>query len=154
MDLLCRFVIALIVVPFAVASSAFVFTPVRAGAQSPWIWVADVSKLPEDGTPVRVAALERHRDAWTWQPERNLGYVFLRRVPGTRNVVALSDITRYGTRIGYNDASRQFDDPCLIDWHFDLDGQCLPDPDRSGLLKLEVQIRDGSVYIVHKHWGD
>jgi len=154
MALLCRFVIALVIIPLAGAASAFLFTPVRASSDSLWIWVADLGRLPEDGTPVRTAVTQHQRDVWTWQSERTLGYIFLRRVPETGDVVALSEITQYGTRVKYDCSGRRFEDPCRLDWHFDLDGKCLPDPGRSDLQKSEVQVRDGSVYIVHKHWGD
>ena len=146
----------LVVASVAGVSTAFLMTPVRVTCRSPWVWVAEVGSIPEDGTPIRVTVVERQRDAWTWMPERKLGYVFLRRVPETDEVVALSQLTWYGAIVRYDAAIRMFDDPCRLDWHFDLDGKCLADPGWSDLLKLEVQIRDGSVYIAHKlpRWGD
>ena len=147
---------ALVLACVAGASSAFLMTPVRAVPRSPWVRVADVRSLPEDGTPIRMAVVEHRRDAWTSLPDQKLGFVFLRRMPATGDVVALSDVTRHGSRVSFNGATRLFDDCCWRDWHFDLDGRCLPDPGLSDLVKLDVQVRDGSVYIANKlpRWGD
>lgn len=150
------FATVLIFATVAGAGIAFVMSPVWATPPSRWRWVAEIAWLGEDGTPIRVAVTERQRDAWTWLPERILGYIFVRRNPATGEIVALSEMTKYGTQVKYDNALRMFDDPCRPTWHFDLDGKCVADPVYSDLLKLDVQVRDGSVYIVHKlpRWGD
>ena len=96
---------------------------------------------------VRVPVAIADRDAWTRRPDRWLGNVFLRRLPGTDEVVALRSVTRYGSTIEYDRDTRQFHDRRCWGFHFGMDGKCGEANPHSDLLKLDVQIRDGKVYV-------
>lgn len=141
--------IATMLVCTSVASAglAFLLSPAQSSPPSPWVWVAEIERLPEDGTPVHVKVAIPERDAWTRHPDRVLGRVFLRRVPGTDTVVALHSITRYGSSVEYDVEAGQFHDRRCWGFRFDMDGKCVDPHPHYDLLKLGVQIRDGRVYI-------
>jgi hypothetical protein len=153
---ICGVITVVIVGTIGVAGSAFLLTPVLAEAPSRWIWVAELDSLPLDGTPIRVPVTRVERDAWILKRDRSLGHVYLRRVRENESVVAVTSITGYGAAVEYDVETRLFHDRRCWGFRFDLDGKCVDPCPHSNLLKLDVQVRDGNVYIVHKlpRWGD
>jgi hypothetical protein len=141
--------IAIMLICAIVASVGFAFllTPAQLSPPSPWVWFAEIGTLPEDGTPVHVKVAIPERDAWTRHLDRVLGRVFLRRVPGTDAVVALHSITRYGSSVEYDVEAGLFHDRRCWGFRFDMDGKCVDPHPHSDLLKLDVQICEGRVYI-------
>src|SRR5690349_13003942 len=70
-------------------SIAFLTDGARQPPESSWLRVVDLGSLPGDGQPMRFPILEPRRDAWNRLPDKLLGYVFLRRLPGCGQISAL-----------------------------------------------------------------
>jgi hypothetical protein len=127
------------------AGLAFLLAPAWTPPPPAWLRVAEISELPTDGTPIRVAVAVADRDAWTRRPNRVLGHAFLRRVPTTGEVIALNSVTQYGASVEFEHEIGALCDRGCWGLCFDLEGRCLDG--FWDLLKWKVQTNDGSVYI-------
>ena len=79
-------------------------------------------------------------------PLRRLGTVFLRRLPGSNDVVVFPGITLFGSTLAFDEKLALFTEPC---WgqRYRPDGRCIQEfaPYRQ-LHTLDVEIRQGIVY--------
>jgi len=150
--LACSLLIALI----GGVGGAFLLTPVRAGTPSPWLHVADLAPLPEDGTPVLVAVAKPMYDAWTRLPDRVLGSIYLRRSLPTDEIIALSTWNEWGARVEYDSEKRIFRDRRCWSGRFTADGRNLDIGPQHDLVRFDVRVIGQNVYINCKHpaWGE
>lgn len=61
--------------------------------------------------------------------------------------MALQSLTRYGSTIDYDREACVFQDRRCWNFRFDMEGKCVEPHRHSDLVKLDVRIRDGKVYI-------
>lgn len=109
-----------------------------------WSRVARLSALPADGVPRRFPVLAERVNAWTRQPARPVGAVYLRRT-GEQVVQALHAICPHaGCLVDYAPARGGFLCPCHNST-FAVDGSVNDpaSPSPRGLDSLEVEIRGG-----------
>lgn len=140
----------------AVLGGAALATPVGAGlvvfldpwraprGAGAWSRVARLSALPADGVPRRFPVLAERVNAWTRQPARPVGAVYLRRT-GEQAVQALhATCPHAGCLVDYAPASGAFLCPCHNST-FAVDGAVNDpaSPSPRGLDALEVEIRGG-----------
>lgn len=120
--------------------------PLRAHTGSAgWTRVTRLSALPADGVPRRFVIVAEHRNAWTRQPARPVGAVYLRRT-GEQAVQALhATCPHAGCLVDFAPARGGFLCPCHNST-FAADGAVNDpaSPSPRGLDTLEVEIRDGA----------
>ncbi len=140
-------------VPFA-AGTFFFLDPIlrkRKGAAGGMLRAADLSELPEDGTPVRVTLRSDIVDAWTIYRDRVIGSVYLRLMPNGQ-VLAFNDTcTHLGCKVDYQPAEKRFFCPCHQS-AFELDGKrknLTPPRDLDG---LEAEVKDGVVWVKYQNY--
>lgn len=105
------------------ASAAFL-APHREPAPGPWFKVATLGDLREDGEPIRAMITVPAHDAWAQLPDRFIGYVFVRRLPGDAAVVALRAEHHPFLHIAVNyDATKRLFHSTCWNLSFDLDGK-------------------------------
>jgi hypothetical protein len=139
--------------PFVVVSAvgtAFLSRTPTEPAHSTWVCVGQLAHLPDDGTPVRVAVQVPQRDAWTRLPDRKLGFVFLRRLPGG-GVMALRAEHHQGFRIPvvYDPSQRSFRSTCWL-VRFTLDGREIADDGAligDTMQAVPVRVSDQAVFV-------
>lgn len=148
-------VIGLIIklVPLSAGLAVF-FDPLlkRKGAaagQKPFLRVASLSALPEDGTPVQFPVVADLTDAWNREPNQPIGAVYLRRVGNT--VECFNAICPHaGCFVAYAAQRKVFQCPCHTS-SFELTGQRIaPSPSPRDLDKLAVdeeKLRSGEVWV-------
>jgi hypothetical protein len=139
------------------AATAAFLIPTREPEPSPWVCVGQLAELPEDGTPRQVAVQLPQRDAWHALPDRRLGVVFLRRLPGGR-VVALRAEHHGSFRIPvlYDPQKQSFRSKC---WaiRFNLEGREIPE---DGVLSgdtmeaIPVRVRNEALYVRYDPPGE
>jgi len=123
----------------------------RGGTGGQQIRVTSLSALPEDGVPRKFPVVGSRVDAWTHTAARPIGAVYLRREPG-KPVQAFNVVCPHaGCFVDYSAAGAgpgRFVCPCH-DSSFALDGR-ISDPHSPaprGLDALEVEVRDGDVWV-------
>ena len=133
----------------AITALAAYLNPIRqksAGGQ--FLRIANLSVLPEDGTPRRFPVITDRTDAWNRYPQESIGAVWLRRSGDAENpVVAFQVICPHaGCTIALDSTSEgvRFFCPCHAAG-FDLEGHRTesPSPSPRDMDTLEVEIRDG-----------
>jgi len=129
-----------------------VMDPLRRGAATGHSFqrVANLSSLPDDGTPRRFEIIAGRVDAWNRFPNVAVGAIFLRRV-GPDKVEALNVICPHaGCPVEFKPATKNFLCPCH-DSQFNLDGSLVAgarSPSPRALDALEVELRAGlDVYV-------
>lgn len=105
--------------------------------------VATLDAVPEDGTPRQFPVIADRIDAWNRFPDEPVGAVYLRRVEGPEQVMALSAICPHlGCFVGYDADRKQYQCPCHTS-AFSLDGErgepCVA---LRAMDKLDVEIVD------------
>jgi len=141
-----------VLVPALAAVAAF-FHPLRQkGGGRKLVKVADLTALPDDGTPQMFPVITDETDAWTRATNQTVGSVYLRRPPGgEKPVVAFQVVCPHaGCTIRYEktDEGGRFLCPCH-EAHFDLDGKPVGESSRSPrpMDELEVEINDNEVSV-------
>jgi Rieske Fe-S protein len=141
-----------LLVPAVTAVVAF-FHPLRQkGGGEKLVKVADLTALPEDGTPQMFPVVTDETDAWTRATDQTVGSVYLRRTGDEKKpVVAFQVVCPHaGCTIRYEktDAGGQFLCPCH-EARFDLAGKQLEESSRSPrpMDELEVEINDNAVSV-------
>jgi hypothetical protein len=124
----------------AVPGGAFLLHP-SLEPEDPWLWVACRSSLAEDGSPRLTRVYARGEI---------IGAVFLRRVPDTGAIVALSRRhSRYGLQLDFDGKCRVFRCPWNVT--FDLDGSLRERAKYSGLTEdlrcVELAVEGDDVFI-------
>lgn len=114
--------------------------------------VARVEDLPEDGTPLNFTVFANRQDAWNFFPNQPIGSVFLRKVAS--HVIAFNDTCPHlGCKVDHRttDEKSFFFCPCHTS-SFDLDGERLNFIPPRGLDALEVDIRNGEVWVKYQEF--
>lgn len=137
----------------------YVIDPLRRrppGPGSAAVPVARLGEVPElstaaSGEPLRAAVVQRGvRDAWSKLDEATQGSVWLHR-RGERVTCFSTVCPHAGCGVDYDPAKRCFVCPCHTS-SFDLDGNRLSGPSPRGLDRLEVEVRDGTVYCQYQRF--
>lgn len=108
--------------------------------------VADMSALPNDGTPIAVVVVVRDAiDAWAKMPPTQVGTVFVRKATGHVEVFS-SVCPHLGCRIDFDSKNKRFSCPCH-DSTFELDGAVHSGPSPRPMDHLETRIAEGRIEI-------
>jgi menaquinol-cytochrome c reductase iron-sulfur subunit len=131
-------------VPTAVGVAAFLNPLRQKGEGGRLLRLASIDMLPEDGTPMKVAAIADRTDAWTQYPPEEIGAVFLRR-DGDK-VSALQTLCPHaGCPIGFDQQNKGFACPCHDQPKFDISGKRIDGPKSFSprdMDSLDVEIRN------------
>lgn len=117
-----------------------------------YLFVADLSELPANGTPVRFPVKADLVDAWNILKGRTLGTVYLRQVPAARPpVIAFNDTCPHlGCKVNYQASAQHFFCPCHAST-FDLEGHKINKTPPRNLDALDVKIDDdGKVWVKYQ----
>jgi len=116
---------------------------------SQWIRLTDISTISDDALPHRFQIYEPYYDAWARLPDRVVGGVFLRRLPGIDNIIALRADHHAPARmpVVYTPQTGGFTSSC---WNisFTIDGKCIDKNDRfEDIERLQTRIQNGVVFV-------
>jgi Rieske Fe-S protein len=109
--------------------------------------ICPLDALPADGVPRQFSVIADVSDAWTHEPARRIGAVFL--IRSNRDPSSVTSFTtacpHLGCAVEYDQAKGQFKCPCH-ESGFAKDGEKLFGPSRRGLdpLKVKLEEHDGS----------
>jgi menaquinol-cytochrome c reductase iron-sulfur subunit len=120
------------------------------GDSRPYLRVASLAALPEDGTPVQVPVIADLTDAWNREPNQPVGAVYLRRT-GKNTVECFNAICPHaGCFVGYAADRQVFQCPCHTS-SFQLDGgRIMPSPSPRDMDPQEVdaaKLKEGEVWV-------
>ncbi|MBI1345458.1 Rieske 2Fe-2S domain-containing protein [bacterium] len=100
--------------------------------------VANLTELPDDGTPLRFALSADKLDAWNLFRNQTIGTVYLRKLAG--QVIAFNDTCPHlGCKVDYKAATQTFFCPCHAS-SFKLDGERENLIPPRGMDTLEVKV--------------
>lgn len=106
-----------------------------------WLVLSTLESLPESGLPVRLPVISPHYDSWTRLPDKFVGAVYARRLPGTREIRVLSAVHgKFGVQVDYGPEGDGFRSQCFAVC-FDVNGKVLTDS-----LVKESQYEDLRVF--------
>lgn len=122
------------------------------GSENGYLFVANASQLPDDGSPMRFVLRADRADAWNVFRNRTIGSVYLRKID-SQNVLALNDICPHlGCKIEHKKADKSFLCPC----HgalFEEDGKQVTHVAPRNMDTLDVELRkDGSVWVKYQEF--
>jgi hypothetical protein len=126
---------------------AFLIGPPSSSARPEWAPVARLETMPADRLPQKVPIVVPQFDAWSRMPDEVSGYIFLRRLEGRPQVLALRATTHEGCPVEFNAESRAFEDLC---WNglWDINGHRLHSiPEWGDLQPVRTAIRGDVVSI-------
>jgi menaquinol-cytochrome c reductase iron-sulfur subunit len=136
-------------VPFAAGALCFLDPVLRSRGDKSgaggFLRAANLSELPDDGSPQRFTLRSDVRDAWSLYRNRVIGSIYLRKIGS--QVIAFNDTcTHLGCKVDFQASNKRFFCPCHQS-SFDLDGKKQnPTPPRD-LDVLDVKI-EGEVVLV------
>lgn len=125
----------------------------KGGDAQGFIAVADLKKLPDDGTPVRFVIRADKTDAWNLSKNQTIGSVYLRKMPGDQ-VIAFNDTCPHlGCKVEYQAGNHSFLCPCHAS-AFELDGKPTNKIPPRGLDVLEsrVDADDGKIWVKYEEF--
>lgn len=134
---------SVLVVPPVVAGIGTLLDPVLRGGQGhQFLRVAALSAVPDDGVPRSFPVIADRVDAWTTQANQPVGRVFLRRLPGTETIEAVSATCPHaGCLVDFRPERKQFQCPCHTS-AFEADGARVPPcPSPRDLDRLACEVR-------------
>lgn len=106
--------------------------------------------LPDDGTPQRVTVRADIVNVWNKSPDQPIGSVWLRKIEG--QVIAFNTICPHlGCAVDHRPAENDFYCPCHTS-AFDLNGERLNDIPPRSMDALEVDVRDGEVWVKYQEF--
>jgi len=106
--------------------------------------------LPDDGTPQRVTVRADIVNVWNKSPNQPVGSVWLRKIEG--QVIAFNTICPHlGCAVDHRPAEGDFYCPCHTS-AFQLDGERKNDIPPRGMDALEVEVRDGEVWVKYQEF--
>ena len=121
----------------------------RAGSGG-FIAVGEASVLRDD-RPVSLPVVGEWRDAWSRDPRRELGTVWLQK-QGEGDVLAMTaECPHLGCKIGLHPEGESFACPCH-ESAFALDGSVQDGPSPRAMDRLEARVRDGLVEVRWKRF--
>jgi len=104
--------------------------------------VANLTELPDDGTPLRFSLIADKIDAWNLFRNQTIGTVYLRKL--ANQVIAFNDTCPHlGCKVDYKSSSKTFFCPCHAS-AFSLEGAKTNDIPPRGLDTLEVKVDSGN----------
>ncbi|MCL6505247.1 MAG: Rieske 2Fe-2S domain-containing protein [Pirellulales bacterium] len=138
-------------VPGAAGLLAFLDPLFRRGGRARQVPVAPLAAIPDDGVPRQFPVVADRQDAWNSFPAQPIGAVFLRRTPGSEEVLALNATCPHaGCMVAYQPAAESFRCPCHTS-RFKADGtRILPCVSPRDLDRLECEVRDGVVWVSYQ----
>jgi hypothetical protein len=141
----------LLLAPFAIGVYVFAAPVIgETTTDDAWRPIAPLASLPDDCTPRRFPWFRQDRDAWIRHPDRLAGAVFLRRVPGSDEVLALS-ATHHATHkvpLRYNRERGVYESACWLDHTYSPAGRYLgTTPDAEDLARYDVRVVGGYVCV-------
>lgn len=131
---------------------AFLLTPEP--TQPTWHAIARVADVPDDGHPVRLPVVSATYDAWSRLPERRIGAVFVRKLPGVDRFRILEPRhSRLSIAVVYDPEISRFKSCCRV-LQFNLDGEVITtDRVTPGLFEnmrsVPHQVLDGELLVQH-----
>jgi hypothetical protein len=131
---------------------AFLTTPAREPSPSGWFFVGQLSSIPENGVPQRLPLLAPQVDAWARHHDDVVGYVFVRRIPGSQKIIALRTEHHDGFRIPvtYDDQAEVYRSKCW-DVQFDLNGKEITERGKAGMGErmesLSVEVAGDGIFV-------
>jgi len=140
-------------IPFG-AGAVFFMDPIlrqRKGAGGGLLRAADLSQLPEDGTPIRVTLRSDIVDAWTVYRDRVIGSIYVRLMPNGQVLVFNDTCTHLGCKVDYQAAEKRFFCPCHQS-AFELDGKRQNQTPPRDLDELEAEVKDGVVWVKYRNF--
>ncbi|WP_010584212.1 QcrA and Rieske domain-containing protein [Schlesneria paludicola] len=97
-------------------------TKFKGGDSEGFLFVANLSDLPDDGTPLRFQMRADKQDAWNVVANQTIGTIYLRKMPGNQ-IIAFNDTCPHlGCKVDYQENSKSFLCPCHAS-AFKLDGE-------------------------------
>ncbi len=136
------------------AGAVFFMDPIlrkRTGTDGGLLRAADLSQLPEDGTPIRVTLRSDIVDAWTIYRDRVIGSIYVRLMPNGQVLVFNDTCTHLGCKVDYQPAEKRFFCPCHQS-AFELDGKRQNQTPPRDLDKLEAEVKDGVVWVKYQNF--
>lgn len=138
--------LSLVLIPMGIGV-AFVAAPCSGGPSAADVIITAVSDVPADGLPHRHTVSIRQHNVWTLAPPETIGYVFLRRTPGTSKITALSAShgASFNVPVKFIRSRRKFISQC---WkiEFDSNGHALT-AGFADLLRVPITVIDGQVTV-------
>jgi len=118
--------------------------------------VASLATVPGNGTPVQVPVIADLKDIWTVEPDQPIGAVYLRRTTdkdGKPVVECLNAICPHaGCFVAYSADRKLYQCPCHTS-AFTTDGaRILPSPSPRDMDPLEVEVKDGEVWVAFANY--
>jgi menaquinol-cytochrome c reductase iron-sulfur subunit len=109
--------------------------------------VASVNALVAGGPPIQVPIIADQKDIWTVEPNQPIGAVYLRKTE-KGEVECLNAICPHaGCFVAYSAEKKLFLCPCHTSSFTDNGARILPSPSPRDMDKLEVDVKDGDVYV-------
>jgi Rieske Fe-S protein len=139
---------AIAALPPLIAGVLVLLAPLRrSGAGVMRVRITTLDALPDDGVPRQFAVIADRTDAWNTYLNDRIGSIYLRRLAGTRTVLAWQVICPHlGCFVDYNAAAAQFQCPCH-ESKFELTGE----RDMDSLVVDEARLAEtGEVWIEFK----
>lgn len=133
-------------IPPVLAGAAALFDPLRRGARdASLVRVSNLAALPVDAPPKRVRVVSERVDAWTHYAETPIGAVFLGW--DGEQLKAFNVVCPHaGCSVNLAADGSHFACPCHRS-RFALDGTREEGPAPRGLDELDVEVRDGDVWV-------
>jgi menaquinol-cytochrome c reductase iron-sulfur subunit len=121
----------------------------QGAAERPFLRVASLAMLPDDGTPVQVPVIADLTDAWNREPNQPVGAVYLRKVGSA--VACFNAICPHaGCFVAFAPDRKVFQCPCHTS-SFQLDGaRNMPSPSPRDMDELQVdesKLKEGEVWV-------
>lgn len=130
--------------PVGVGLASFLNPLRQKGQGGGWLKIASLATLPDDGTPRKFPVITDRVDAWTRFVNEPVGAVFVRRLPGGKEVAAFQVICPHaGCTINFEADGQKFFCPCH-GASFDLAGARTDavSPSPRDMDVLEAEVRD------------
>ncbi len=140
-------IIGLLLIAACAPGLAVLLDPIRS-TTPPWYTVTLLDRIPLNGEPKWFPVMVSRSDAWENHPAQPVGSVYLRRLPDTGEVVALSSLSPWlGCQVEYDDEQVCFRYPCHCE-EYDLDGRRVgANPAPRDLDALDVVVHDNKVLV-------
>ncbi len=134
--------------PVAAGVAVLIDPLTRSAGEAQAIRVASLSAIPESGEPQQFPVIVEHRDdAWTRYRHEPIGSVFIRRIPGSKELhVFNASCTHAGCFVAFDESDSKFKCPCHVSV-FAIDGAVLSGPPPRPMDTLEYEIRGDDVYV-------
>jgi menaquinol-cytochrome c reductase iron-sulfur subunit len=133
---------------------AVLYQPLRE-LPAEWCLVTELERLPASGEPIRYPLLQVSRDAWETHAPQPVSSAYLRRLPNSDRVVALSAMSPWSAcHLVFNQEQDCFSSCCHLHDDYDLLGRRLGSdhPARRDMDQLETVIRDGQVWVKYEQF--